>query len=137
MTMAFAMQNCAGSNLRAFKWDSWGALTSGSAENRLRMFLQVRLDKPFKLDYLSENYRVGALIKPADPMGPEVRVGIIRERAVVQYTAGLAYPMGKRTTMIEYAIIWEPGDTNSFAHFITYGYHVQGGTPSTPGKMSW
>ncbi len=137
MVLAFAMQNAIGSNLRAFQWDTWGGIKSGSEENRLRMYMQVRLDKPFKLDYISENYRIGARLMPSDPIGPEVRAGLIRERGIVQYTAGLGYPMGKKSSLIEYAIIMEPGDKNSFAHFLTYGYHVRAGTPSNPGRMSW
>lgn len=137
MVLAFVMQNCAGSNLRAFQWDSWGGLKSGSEDNRLRMYFQVRLDKPFKVSYLSENYRIGARLKPEDPKMPEVRAGLIRERGVVQYTAGLSYPIAKRSNLIEYAIIWNPEEKESFAHFLTYGYHIQGGTPSKPGTMSW
>jgi len=137
MTLAFVMQNFAGSNLRAFPWDSWGGLKSGSERNRLRMYLQVRLDKPFEFDYLSRNYRVGARLKPEDKKMPEVRAGLIRERGVGQYTAGLGYRAGGGTSLFEYAIVWNPDERSSFAHFLTYGYHVAGGTPTKPGSMSW
>jgi len=137
MTFALASQNCLGSNLRAFSWDTYGGVMSGSEENRLRMYMQARLDKPFNLDYLSQNYRLGAKLKPAEPLGIEFRVGLIRDKGLVQYTGGFAYPMGKKSNMIEYALIWTTSAKDSFAHFVTYGYHIQGGTPSVPGRMSF
>jgi len=137
MVLAFAMQNFAGSNLRAFRWDSWGGFRSGSEANTFTMYVQTRMDKPFNAKYMSENYRIGGLLKPEDRRKPEVRMGLIRDRGVVQYTAGLTYRSVTSSTRIEYAIIWNPNEKQSFAHFLSYGFHVIGGAPTRPSKMTW
>lgn len=137
MVLSLAMQNFAGSNLRAFKWDTWGGVKSGSDNNTLRVYIQTRLDKPFDMDYISRNYRIGARLESENNYFPDLRAGILRDNGVVHYTGSFSYQTKSRTNIVEYALVWQPDKNNAIAHFITYAYHIKGGSPSSPGGMSW
>jgi len=138
--LGFSSLNIAGSDLRAFKLESWFGASWHTDKQPITLAMQIRVDRPFDWSYINRHYNIGIdyaifssrMYLSGKANTYKIRGGYLHDDENAWFSAGFEVKFANSNNHTAYTMVVNPDGWEDRAHFLSYGYSVKSIGKPTP-----